>query len=115
MVDTGTMGAQILGVLLGLFMLYFTYLNFKRRELKKNEFLFWFLLWIVFILVALFPTIFDFIALGTLNFARRMDFFIILGFMFLIGLTYKLYGQSKENKKRIERLVREISFRKVKK
>ena len=49
------LGIQIVGTLFGAFMLYYTFLNFKRHEMTAKEYGAWTFLWAVFLLVAIFP------------------------------------------------------------
>lgn len=106
----GIAGIQILGLLFGLFMIYYTFLHRKRNELGIKEYFFWFIVWIMFIIVVLFPRIIDPLIQG-LNFARRLDFFIILGFLFLIGLSFYTYIIVKKNQNQVEEIVRKIALK----
>lgn len=105
------LGIQILGLLFGLFMIYYTFLSFKRKEFKKREFVMWAILWVLFIVVTLIPDLLNPIV-RSLSLTRRMDFYITLGFMFVIGLGFYSYIISRKNQKRIENIVREIAIKK---
>jgi len=107
----GILGIQILGLLFGIFMMYYTFLHHKRKELTVKEYLFWIILWVLFVIVALFPVILDPIV-KSLNLARTMDFFIIVGFMFLIGSLFYIYLLVRGNQKRLEEIVRKIAIEK---
>ncbi len=108
------LGIQILGLLFGVFMIYYTFLHHKRKELTIKEYSFWIILWIVFIVVALFPQILDPIV-RSLSLARTMDFFIILGFMFMIGSIFYTYLIVRKNQKRLEEIVRKVAIDKAEK
>ncbi len=105
------LGIQILGVLFGLFMIYYTFLSFKRKEFRKREFIAWIFLWILFVIVTLFPNLLNPIIMS-LDLSRRLDFLIIVGFMFLIGLGFSTYITARKNRKRIENIIREIALKK---
>jgi hypothetical protein len=45
-----------------------------------------------------------------LDFSRRMDFFIVLGFMFLIGITFYTYTLVRINQNKIDNVVRKIAI-----
>lgn len=107
----GILGIQILGILFGIFMMYYTFLQHKRRELNSKEYNFWLILWILFIIFAIFPWVLDPIT-RSLNIARTMDLFIVVGFMFLIGLGFYTHTIVRKNEKRIEEIVRKIAFEK---
>ena len=105
------LGIQILGLLFALFMIYYSFINYKKEEFKKREFIIWIILWIIFIIVTLFPNLLNLIT-SSLSLTRRMDFYMIIGFMFLIGLEFYSYSISKKNQKSIEKIVRMNAFKK---
>jgi hypothetical protein len=105
------LGIQIAGVLFGLFMLYYSFLQYKRKEFSINEATFWFILWGVFVLVSLFPGLLDQIG-KDLSFARTFDLLVTTGFLFLAGLFFYVYTKAKKNERQLEKVVREIALRK---
>ena len=107
------LGIQILGLIFALFMLYLTFLHFKRKEFTLNESLVWFVLLVIFAVITLVPAVVDPLV-KTLNIARTMDFFIILGFMFLIFAIYYTYGQVRVTQRKIEKVVREVAIKRAK-
>ena len=77
------LGIQVAGFLFGLFMIYYSFINYKRKEFTVKEFGFWLFVWILFIIVALFPYILDpIVKFG--GFFRALDVLIVSGFIFLI-------------------------------
>ena len=106
------LGIQILGVLFGLFMLYLTFLHGKRKEFTSKEGFFWMFLWAIFIFVTLSPSSLDFLVKGVFNLKRPLDFFIITGFLFLIGAVFYTYGVVRKNQMKIEEIVRKIALEK---
>lgn len=107
------LGIQIAGFLFGLFMIYYSFLNYKRKEFTIKEFSFWFLLWAIFILIALFPFVLDPI-IKPLGFFRALDFLVMSGFLFLIAAIFYTYTITRKNQKYLEIIVREISMKKNK-
>ena len=107
-------GIQILGMLFGLFMLYMTFIYHKRKEFKTTEWGFWSILWIAFMGIAILPNSLDFLVKGVLKMQRPLDFFIILGFMFLIGVSFYTYSMMKKTQKKMEDLVRNVALREKK-
>ncbi|MBW2974176.1 DUF2304 domain-containing protein [Candidatus Woesearchaeota archaeon] len=105
------LGIQILGILFGIFMMYYVFLNRKRKELTIKEYSFWTVLWIAFILLTLFPQSLKPLV-RSIGFARTMDFFIVAGFMFLIGSLFYIYLLVRKNQKRLEEIVRRIAIEK---
>jgi len=108
---SGILGIQILGTLFAIFMIYYTFLHYKRKELTIKEYLFWIVLWLVFIVLTLFPHILQPI-LKPIGFARALDFFIVAGFLFLIGSMFYIYLLVRGNQKRLEEIVRKLAFEK---
>lgn len=100
-----TFWIQLLGIIFGTAMIYFTFVKYKRKELSRNEILFWFAGWALMIMVAIKPSALDFIS-GHLNFYRRLDFFVVLGFFVLLGLGFFNYSTVKKLERKLERYVR---------
>lgn len=106
------LGVQIVGVLFGVFLLYLTFLHRKKGEFSTREYAFWSLVWIVLIGVSIMPTALDFFVTRLLNIDRRLDFFIITGFLFLTGVVFHTYGIVRKNQQRIEDIVRKTAVKK---
>ena len=105
------LGIQILGTLFAVFMIYYTFLHHKRKELTIKEYLFWISLWVLFIILTLFPHILQPI-LKPIGFARALDFFVVAGFLFLLGSMFYIYLLVRGNQKRLEDTVRKLAFEK---
>jgi len=104
------LGIQILGLLFGFFMMYYTFLQYKRREFTIKEYGFWFAFWAAFVIITLFPQILDPV-LSTLSIARALDFFIITGFLFMIFVLFYTYTMVRKNQKKLEEVVRSIAIK----
>lgn len=109
------LGVQIAGVLFGFFMLYITFLYGKRKEFGSKERIFWVVAWIAFMLLVIFPNALDIIAREVLNISRTLDFLIILGFMFLIGISFHNYILIRKNENKLEKIVRKLALERKKK
>ena len=107
------LGIQIAGLLFGLLLMYYSFLNYKRKEFSVKEFSFWSLLWLVFIIVAIFPSVLDPVS-KTLNFARTFDLLVISGFLFLMLTVFYTYIITRHNQRKLEAVVREMAIRKKK-
>ncbi len=105
-----TFWIQLLGMIFGAGMMYFTYVRYKRKELSNFELLLWFSGWVALILVAIIPSILDFV-IEPLNFYRRLDFFVVLGFFVLLLLGFYNYGLVKGMEKKLEKFVRREAMR----
>ncbi|MEE9525444.1 MAG: DUF2304 domain-containing protein [Candidatus Woesearchaeota archaeon] len=104
------LGIQILGILFALFMMYLSFMYRKRNEFDSGEYAFWLILWIVFILVTLFPGVLDPIT-KTLSLPRTMDLIILVGFIFIMGLTFQNYASLRKSQRKMEGLVRRMAFK----
>ena len=107
------LGIQIAGFLFGLFMIYYSFLHYKRNEFTLKEFSFWLFLWSIFILIALFPNILDPIV-RIFGFLRTLDLLIISGFLFLIAAVFYTYTITRKNQKKLESIVRAIAIKRHK-
>ena len=104
------LGIQILGVLFGFFMIYYTFLQYKRKEFTIKEYSFWFVFWGIFVIVTLFPQLLVPV-LNTLNISRTLDFFIIAGFLFLTFVVFYTYTIVRKNQRKVEEIVRNIALK----
>ena len=107
------LGIQIAGSLFGLFMIYYSFLHYKRKEFTAKEFIFWVFLWVSFTIIALFPFLLDPIY-KKIGFLRVLDLLTIVGFMFLITAIFYTYTLTRKNQKKLETIVREMAMKKNK-
>ncbi len=106
------LGIQILGVLFALIMMYVTFLHQRRKELNAGEYFFWFGVWAAFLLLVIFPTSLDFLIKDVLSLGRRLDFFIIVGLMLMIGILFHTYSIVRKTQNKVERVVGKIAVEK---
>jgi len=107
------LGIQIAGLLFALFFLYYSFLNYKRKEFTVKEFIFWVVAWVVFIIISVFPSALDpLVKIG--GFLRALDLLIISGFLFLIASIFYTYTITRKNQKQLEMIVREMAMKKNK-
>ena len=107
-------GIQVFGILFAGFMFYLTFLHQRRNEFTAKETFFWFGTWIAFLTLVIFPTYLDFFIKGVLGFSRKLDFFIVLGFMFLLGILFHTYIIMRKTQNRVEKIVRHMAIEKAK-
>ena len=108
------LGVQIIGVLFGVFMMYYTFLHYKRREFRKLEYAFWLVLWALFAVVTIIPDVLDPIV-KKFNFARTLDLFIIMGLLFFTGIAFYMYSTTRKNQNKLEHIIRKMAFKEAKK
>lgn len=106
---------QVIGILFGVFMLYTTFLHLKKEEFTLKECAVWSFIWVLFIFVSLIPTVLDNFISGVLHFSRRLDFFITVSIIFMMGVLYYMYGIVRANQHSVEKIVRHISLQETKK
>jgi len=105
---------QIIAAVFGLFMMYLTFLHYKRKEFTSYQLVIWLLLWSSFVLVTLMPGRFDNIT-QRLGIARAFDLFAIFAFVVILFLTFHNYLLITRLEKRLEDKVRANSLDSMKK
>jgi hypothetical protein len=106
------LGIQVLGILFALGLIYLVFLNYKRREFSKAEFLAWLFFWAVFIAITLFPRVLDKFT-KTMSITRVMDLLTVLGLLFVTVLAFHNYVTVKKNANKLETVVRKIALAKA--
>ncbi len=103
-------GVQLLAMLFVLWMTYFSFLHFRRKEFSFWEFLFWQIIWIGLAVIVLFPKTVT-VVLQTLHIARAFDLLTIGGIVILFGVTFRNYVLLRRSDKKVETLVRQLALR----
>ena len=106
------LGIQVFGLVFGAFILYMTFLQWKKREFTLNEWVFWSVFAIGFSAVSVFPDALNSVV-ASLKLERKLDFFIILGFMFIIATAFYTYKVVRHTQKGLEELVRQLAMERV--
>ena len=106
-------GVQILAILFVLWMTYFSFLHFRRKEFSLWEFAFWQVIWLGLAVIVLFPSTVN-IVLEKLHIARAFDLLTIGGFIILFGATFRNYVIIRRADRRLESLVRQLTLREEK-
>jgi len=105
---------QLIGALFGLFLAYYTFVHYKRKEFGLGTYLMWSGIWLLFVIVSLFPSVLSPIV-ESLNFARPLDFLTVVGFLLLVGISFYTYITTMKLETKVENLVRKIAIEKAKK
>lgn len=100
---------QLLAVLGSLLMAYVTYTALRRRELHLAESVVWMVVWVVLMVVSLFPDRLRAL-IAPLAVARLLDLVMIAGIFFLAVFVFALNRSLRRLENRIERLVRELAL-----
>jgi hypothetical protein len=104
---------QIIGIFFALFLLYYTYLNYKKRTITLREFFAWAVLWIGLMLVTVFPSIVN-VFLEGFGINRALDLFVIVAIFILLVVIFHNYITVHRLEIRIEKFVRSEALKQVK-
>ena len=108
------LGIQVFGLVFSAFMLYVSFIYYKKKEFTLTEWSFWTLFAVLFAAISVFPEVLDPVV-KSLNLGRKLDLFIILGFMFIIAITFYTYKITRHTDRRVEELVRNIAIERAEK
>lgn len=96
---------QIGATLFAFFMIYVVTIHKNKSKLSTTEVSFWYAMWGLFVVIALFPNL----LLGItqkLNFQRVFDLLVVIAFMILTILVVMGYFSGKESQKKLEEFIR---------
>lgn len=103
-------GIQILAILFVVWMTYFSYLHYRRREFSLFEFIFWQLMWVGLTVVVVLPKSVDFI-LKSFSISRTFDLVVIVGIVLLFGITFRNYVLLKRTERKVEEMTRQLAMK----
>lgn len=106
-------GIQVVAIIFALWMIYFTFLHFRRGEFTKSELVIWQVLWVGLVAVVIYPNSVKFI-LNTFKISRTFDLIVITGIVVLFGITFRNYVLLRRVERKFEDMVRKESLREVK-
>jgi len=99
-------GLQLVAIIFALWMLYFSYLHYRRHEFNHLEFILWEILWAGLIVVVILPHSVQFL-LNAFSITRTFDLVVIAGIVILFGITFRNYVIIKRIRKQLEDVVRQ--------
>jgi hypothetical protein len=100
---------QILAAIFALWMMYVVSIHGKKKTLTFGEVVFWITIWVLFVIIAIFPNLLLGIA-HTLKFGRVFDLLVVGALMILNILVFASYFTQKESQRRLEDLVRQLAI-----
>lgn len=106
-------GIQLVAIIFAIWMIYFSYLHYRRGEFKKTEFILWQVLWFSLIVVVLFPVSVKFL-LDTFKITRTFDLVVIVSAVVLFGVTFRNYVITRRMEKKMEQFMRDEAIKSVK-
>lgn len=90
-------GIMLLGTMVGLSMIYVSYVYFRKGSMDRFMFLFWVAIWLGEIILGMFPNLFSFFNKVFFQVSRPLDLLYILGMLALLGLCFMLNLQIRKN------------------
>jgi hypothetical protein len=105
-------GIQLIGIIFSLFMIYLTFLYFKRDDYGKMGFFFWMLIWLGFLTLVAFPkSVYNIMEL--LSIERTADFVVSGALLVFSVVIFKLYVSNKKLQYKIDSVVRKVALDKA--
>lgn len=104
------LGLQIIAILFAFFMIYFALLNFKRKEIGKGEIVLWVVIWILTIVIVIFPGPLRVFA-QEFAVTRLFDLMVVGGFILILTMTAYSYVRVRKLEKKLEDLVRKNAIK----
>lgn len=108
------LGLQIAAIVFSLAMIYFAYVNFRRKEIGRMEVIVWIVAWTMAIIMVLFPDTLRKIA-QTFFISRLLDLMIMGGFILVVTMAAITYVRTRRIEKKLEDLVRKEALKDIKK
>jgi len=105
---------QIIIVLFVIFAYSRVILRFKDKSVSGKEFIFWSIVWISIIVVALMPGITSFFS-NLFGIGRPIDFVIYLSIIVLFYLVFRIYVKLESQDQDITKIVRNVAIKRRKK
>jgi len=108
------LGLQIIAIIFAFLMIYFAILHRKRGELDKTEILSWVVIWMIIIIIVVFPELLRRFA-QAFFITRLFDLMVVGGFLLVILMAARTYISTKKIEKKLEDYVRRETLKNVKK
>ncbi len=105
-------GIQLVAVIFALWMIYFSYLHYRRKEFSGSELVLWQLLWVGLLAEVIFPSSTRFL-LATFSITRTFDLMVIVGIVVLFGITFRNYVIVRRLERKMEEIIRIKSLQHV--
>jgi hypothetical protein len=105
---------QTIGIAYVLFMLYLTFLYYKRNSYSGSSFAFWIVVWAFGGLLLAFPESAS-VLTQRLHVARTLDFYLIMGLMFFSVIAFLNFRTASRTEAKVEELVRRLALEKKRK
>ncbi|RLC31499.1 hypothetical protein DRH13_02975, partial [Candidatus Woesebacteria bacterium] len=104
------LGLQIIAIIFAFLMIYLAVLHRRRGELDRTEIISWVTIWVVTIIIVIFPEILRTFA-RTFFITRLFDLMVVGGFVLVIVMVARTYISTKRMEKKLEDYVRRESLK----
>jgi hypothetical protein len=106
--------SKVVSVLLASIAISKSYVDFRARAESLQMFVVWVLTWATIVLVALFPSIVDFLLMtpaGTGTARAGLGTFFGMALVFLLFLVYRIYVKLERVEQKLTRTIQELAMR----
>ncbi len=106
------LGLQVAAIVFSLTMIYLAVLHFKKGEIDSMEIASWIVIWVITILIVIFP---DIVRVFAQSFAvsRLLDLLIAGGFVLVISMVASTYVKSRRIEKKLEDFIRKEALKNI--
>jgi len=104
---------QIIVTVFSVFMIYITFIAYKKKQIFPVDFLFWLFVWVCVIFGVNFPESLKKV-IQTLNIGRTIDLLFISAFLLVFCLLFFLLKILRDNQKKIEKTMEYLALKKTK-
>ena len=101
---------QVIAIIFAIFALIKIILRLRKKKLTINEFIFWASIWVILIILSIFPDISHNIA-SFFGFGRGLDFFMVASILLILYLILRIFIKLEELDSRITKLARSITLK----
>jgi hypothetical protein len=102
---------QYIGIIIGVVGIIYTFLRFRDSKMSLGMLLIWSIVWIVLIVLSIFPEATGFFANLT-GIGRGLDVILILGLIGCYYLIFRIYNKIENIEQEITHIAREIALSK---
>lgn len=100
---------QYIGIIIGIVGIIYTFIRFRESKMSPGMLLIWTLIWIILIVLSIFPAGTGFFADLT-GIGRGLDVILILGLIGCYYLIFRIYNMIENIEQEITTLVREMAL-----
>jgi hypothetical protein len=104
---------QYIGIIIGIVGIIYTFIRFRESKMSLGMLLIWSLIWVILIVLSIFPTETGFFASLT-GIGRGLDVILILGLIGCYYLIFRIYNMIENIEQEITHMAREMALQREK-